>query len=693
MQARERAQIGPTQMPSGLGRDEAQQGRNIRGEPVLDEDAESVPDRLAEVPEGKSDWGSNPVTAAARLRNRFNNKEAMPSGTFLDAATMKAKLRQSIVERPAYNVHDYYKEQGFCQMVARSNRFEKCTLLVIAFNALWLAIDTDMNPAAVVLDAPPTFQIAEHGFCMYFAGEWVIRFCAFRQKKSGLWDAWFVFDYIMVIMMVGETWVMSIIMLIVGGGSLSGGNVGTVRLLRLLRLSRMARMAKLLRSFPELMILIKGVASAMRSVVVTIVMLFGLMYVFAIAFRTLTAGSAVEEPYFTNVCVAVNTLWMDGALLDGTGTLVSILLEENVGLVILFYSFVLLAALSVMNMLIGVICEVVSAISATEKEQIMVATVKDGFMEIIKKGDLDMDGDGQISRSEFERILQSPDTIRLLEKLDVDVYGFIDLADFIFETEDGEDPVQMSFGDFMETVLSLRGSNTTTVKDIVDLRKFIKSQFIFQRQESRRPLVTPMPPPSKSGRRHWWMQIAELEAVLAGVQARLERFVDTIPSVCSSTGLKRAQSNAWDSGASASSVRAAAAGGHTAHTTVNAGHTAGGPAGSILASDAQGRCCAPFGLAANPPPWDGNFPLLPGQVSDLPPGAAGRGEAAPRCRSADSRFAASDADSRARAKAGLSQKHPTLLPNKIAELRLQLQRLRPCLGASIEDLQGVQELL
>lgn len=44
--------------------------------------------------------------------------------------------------------------------------------------------------------------------------------------------------------------------------------------------------------------------------------------------------------------------------------------------VFVFYIFILLAALTVMNMLIGVLCEVVSAVAATEKESITVQYVK-----------------------------------------------------------------------------------------------------------------------------------------------------------------------------------------------------------------------------------------------------------------------------------------------------------------------------
>jgi len=53
----------------------------------------------------------------------------------------------------------------------------------------------------------------------------------------------------------------------------------------------------------------------------------------------------------------------------------------------------------------------------------------------------------------------------------------VDNIDFIFEAEDDEDDDaerSLSFDEFMNLVLDMRGSNAATVKDIFDLQKFIK---------------------------------------------------------------------------------------------------------------------------------------------------------------------------------------------------------------------------
>merc|ERR1711970_1154913 len=164
----------------------------------------------------------------------------------------------------------------------------------------------------------------------------------------------------MVAMMVVETWLFTLLIFLVMPDSAGGGgNAGIMRLARLLRLSRMARMGKLLRVMPELMIMIKGMKAATRSVFFTLLLLIIIMYVFAIAFVQLADGTDVGLSHFEAVPESMFTLLIYGVLLDNVGFLTKALGGEYV-LASLFLLFILLAALTVMNMLVGVLCEVVS---------------------------------------------------------------------------------------------------------------------------------------------------------------------------------------------------------------------------------------------------------------------------------------------------------------------------------------------
>merc|ERR1719359_2805628 len=71
---------------------------------------------------------------------------------FVDAIAMKQRIRDQMM-RPPYDVRNYYKTNGFCQKVARSNVFENFTLAIIAVNAIWIAVDTDHNDSDVLVEA------------------------------------------------------------------------------------------------------------------------------------------------------------------------------------------------------------------------------------------------------------------------------------------------------------------------------------------------------------------------------------------------------------------------------------------------------------------------------------------------------------------------------------------------------------
>lgn len=76
----------------------------------------------------------------------------------------------------------------------------------------------------------------------------------------------------------------------------------------------------------------------------------------------------------------------------------------------------LLASLTVMNMLVGILCEVVTVVSAVEKEEILLKSVKNLLKQLLHTG-ADEDGDGSISRKEFDQMLTNPVCVRTLSEV------------------------------------------------------------------------------------------------------------------------------------------------------------------------------------------------------------------------------------------------------------------------------------
>eukprot|EP00435_Cladocopium_sp_Y103_P037208 s1613_g9.t2 len=397
--------------------------------------------------------GSHPVALAA----------IVPAAAFPDADALKRALKQNL-SKEAYDVSQFYWETGCCQRIARSSCFENLTLLMIAINSVWIWIDTDLNKSSTLLDAEPVFIVVENLFCVYFCVELGFRFGAFRFKRDCLKDAWFCFDSLLVGLMVFETWILTIVVAAIGS-ALSSPSF--LRVLRLFRLTRMARMARLLRACPELFVMLKAIGVAFRSVMFALLLLLGLVYVFAIFFTQTLDG---KHESFKTVSVSMNTLLLNGALPDQSD-LVNSLMDEHWFFYGLILTYLLLASLTVMNMLIGILCEVISVVSHVEKEAIKLNAVKASLHRILEETGADSDGDKKLNRQELEMLLGNKKAVATLHDVGVDLLALVDLMDFIFEQNE-----DLTFEEFMGIVLDLRGDNAATVKDIVDLRRFVSSQ-------------------------------------------------------------------------------------------------------------------------------------------------------------------------------------------------------------------------
>jgi hypothetical protein len=277
-----------------------------------------------------------------------------------------------------------------------------------------------------------------------------------------------MFDSMLVLLTVADTWIMALVFVFSDMSSGPGGGFTVLRVFRLLRLTRMARMMRLLRAIPELMILVRGMAAASRSVALTLVLLTAIIYTYAIILRQVTDGTEIGEQYFKSIPASMSSLLLHATLPDmseilhDTGT-------AHILLGTLLLTFILLASLTVLNMLIGVLVEVVSVVASVEREELTLNTVKTSMERIMELSGVDTDANNAISRAEFEQLLEVPTAARLINEIGVDVVGLIDYADLIFDGGQKE----LSFSEFFEVLLSLRGKNAATVKDIVDLRKFI----------------------------------------------------------------------------------------------------------------------------------------------------------------------------------------------------------------------------
>eukprot|EP00927_Polykrikos_kofoidii_P002916 TRINITY_DN11164_c0_g1_i2.p1 TRINITY_DN11164_c0_g1~~TRINITY_DN11164_c0_g1_i2.p1 ORF type:complete len:760 (+),score=148.07 TRINITY_DN11164_c0_g1_i2:122-2281(+) len=397
-----------------------------------------------------------------------SEEESQPA-LFRDLQDMKDKVKQGLVQKKENQV-DIYTE-SLCGRIAQAPWFENSALWVIAINSIWMAFEADYRDDASDGVLFILFLFMDNFFCVFFTLEIIVRFLSFKSKRSCV-NFWFMFDFCMAVMMVFETWVLSLLVLLVKDFSLTGngGGFGVMRLLRLLRLTRMARMMRLMRALPELLILIKGIAVATRSVFFTMCLLGFVVYIFAILFSTITDGTELHTARFKDIPTSILTLLLRGTLPD-FADLAEEIIDQHFFFGFLYLCFVLLSSMTVMNMLVGILVEVVGAVSAVERQQLSVQFVKSRIMKLMKDTGLDADGDMMITKAEFESLLLNRKAAKLVQDIGVDVVGLVDYSDFLFKNNDA-----LTFNEFMNLVFELRGCNTATVKDIVDLRRSVLSE-------------------------------------------------------------------------------------------------------------------------------------------------------------------------------------------------------------------------
>ena len=148
----------------------------------------------------------------------------------------------------------------------------------------------------------------------------------------------------------------------------------------------------------------------LRSVSRVVTLLGLVVYVFAIVFR-MTVGliPGKMSVYFGSIRLAMSTLFYRMTLGDDIAVVWNEIWETAeideyrvvcYGILIVFFVYVFLSMFTVLNMLIGVLCEVVTAVSAATKEESLIEKVRENLMDVLMEADIE--GSGTISEREFQ---------------------------------------------------------------------------------------------------------------------------------------------------------------------------------------------------------------------------------------------------------------------------------------------------
>jgi hypothetical protein len=237
--------------------------------------------------------------------------------------------------------------------------------------------------------------------------------------------------------------------------------------------------------------------AAVRSVGCTAILLIGVIYVFAIIFTDayhqgkLTEEEAVDsdgpEALFGSMGKSMRHLFIMGTILDDmtacTNTIRSS--EKSLSMMSAFIVFVLVSSFTMLNMLIGILCEVVTATSDGERAAATEARIRESIGGLFKA--MDEDGNGNISRKEFMTMRDDKGVRDALKDLEVEEKHFDMYADLMFAPpEDGAPQPVMNLENTINMIMRLRPGTKVSALDFASFQQEVFTNHAFIKQQINR---------------------------------------------------------------------------------------------------------------------------------------------------------------------------------------------------------------
>jgi len=357
--------------------------------------------------------------------------------------------------------------------IVLSPTFDLATLLMIGANTICVGLEAEFNHARVWTSTPWQWHALNFTFLVFFSGELLVRLLAFRRKRDCMSDTWFRFDGMCVVFTLIDEMVVPVVVWVFMPwmtGKPHGEDASEQ--IRIFRLIRLLRLLRLMEWWPELLLLKQALLKAFRAVSTSLITILMLIYVFGICVYVAMGHEQHEhsetpfgETPFATLGMSMRGLVIHGLFFDEIGMLVSFLVAiEKYEVLMFFVLFVLLANIFLMNMLIAILCDVISCVQSKATDEKAIALVKRSLLVILNQ--MDADGDGLVSQDEFVDLVQHPDSQEVLEHLQIDIEHLLDVRQHLLLRP--EVPL-LDFETVLGGILECRGDCPATHQDVVIL--------------------------------------------------------------------------------------------------------------------------------------------------------------------------------------------------------------------------------
>lgn len=379
---------------------------------------------------------------------------------------MKKKLMfRSSTKTSVYNAQQQSCTRRKAGKLLNSKFFEYMMSLIIVANCVVIGMQADYSAQHIdEKDAPLSFRICELLFLFFFTFELALRLVVkgcyfFSCNNPDL--RWNILDGFLVLAAITD----EIANLAVEGSDV---DVSAARLLRLLRLVRVNRMIKVLRFFKDLRIMILGIMSALTSLLWAGILLFMVIFVFALVFMQFVTDHLASNPkdrggYLQNnfqslprVCYILFMSISGGvSWIEVSEPLVSI--SPMLGM--LFIVYIAFSVFCVLNIITGVFVETATRHAYTDEEQVMLEEMeqRQQWVEEVKLAfsKADADGSEKLELEEFIGIAMDARVQFVMNKLGVDLCAT--KPESIFALFDQDSDGSINVDEFASAMQHVRG--------------------------------------------------------------------------------------------------------------------------------------------------------------------------------------------------------------------------------------------
>lgn len=407
-----------------------------------------------------------------KLERKFSRLSCVTRGPYRQSTLVKStKTEECIDELAAGDANpspataasgkEARIEEGSCQQRALSiverPQFEKAVIIIIVFNAIFIAMETDYHARNLDMEkAGVEWIIVEYFFLLLFVTELALRFVAYRRDffKVTLEDGrrnrlhfWNYLDLFIIVLQCVTS---------IRSHMVSTGN--SFSLLRILRLTRLVRIFKVLALVRDLRVIVYSIMRSCSIFIWSVIALLLMTFMFSCFFTELVHGfrSGDEQPlndvelndYFGSMPKTMLTLYQ--AISGGIDwrDLTNILEEMPFSGQVPLVGYVSFALLAMMNVITGVFLESAIDKARDEREIYLARHASDIFQKA------DTDKTGLISWEEFETaVRRNPSVQHFFKAIDIDHTE----AESLFKLLDDSGDGQISAEEFLQGCMRVNG--------------------------------------------------------------------------------------------------------------------------------------------------------------------------------------------------------------------------------------------